>query len=176
MDNLIYLKPSLQKRQKRRDKRLHEEVIECYRFGRAIVSTKGGYKHRQKKDNYEHALKHESIKFMHHGGTKSFNDNLAPLERYLQSNVRRPWNKVYSELNKKLDRSTVSGQHVIDHLWDFVEVNVWIENKKVYYLRRGIKTELYSYGRSKQFYAHPITGLLLNAKKHCSYYVHWDCK
>ena len=33
MDNLQYLKPSLQRPQKRRDKRLDEELIECYRHG-----------------------------------------------------------------------------------------------------------------------------------------------
>ena len=170
MDNLYYLKPSLQKRQKRRDKRLHEEVIECYRT-RPWKNYKRGYKQKQKRNNYEDAPKRESITAMHGGGTKYFTDHLAPLVRFLESNVGRPWSNVYSELNKRLDRSTVSGQHVIDHLWGFVEVNVWIDNKKVYHMVAGRKTELYSFRRNKQFYVHPVTGLLLKAKKHCSQYV-----
>ena len=41
MDNVQYLKPSLQIRQKRRDKRLDEEVIECYRRGWRLKQMKG---------------------------------------------------------------------------------------------------------------------------------------
>lgn len=163
MEAINYLKPSLQVRQKRRDKRLHEEVIECYRT-RPWKDYKRGYRQCHRQQQFQHAPQHESMKTMHRGGTKYFTDNLAPLMRFLQTNTGRPWNKVYSELNKRLDRSTVSGQHVIDHLWDFVSVNVWIEDRKVYYLQFGRKKQLQSYGRRKNFYVHPVSGLLLMAK------------
>ncbi len=48
MDNLQYMKPSLFKRQKRRDKRLDEEVIECYRRGSRLKQKKG-YKNKLKR-------------------------------------------------------------------------------------------------------------------------------
>lgn len=165
MDYFEYLKPSLQKRQKRRDKRLDEELIECYRIGERTKGKKG-YKNKQKRNQYEHARQKESIKFMHGGGTKTFNDNLEPLMRYLRSNTGRPWNRVYSELCTKLDKTTVSGLHVFNHVFDFVSEHVWIENKKVYKLKNGHKEELTSWGSRKQFYVHPKTGLLLMAKEY----------
>jgi hypothetical protein len=162
MEALQYLKPSLQKRQKRRDKRLDEELIECYRRSWSI-KQKGSYKNKVKKNIYEHAKQKESIKYMHGGGTKMFNDNLEPLTRYLQSNIRRPWNKVYSELCSRLDKGSVSGLHVFNHIFDFVSIHVWIENKKVFELKYGMKMEVTSRSSWKKFYVHPKTGLLLKA-------------
>lgn len=162
MDNVEYLKPSLQQRQKRRDKRLDEEVIECYRRGSRTKQMKG-YKNKRKRNMYEHASQKESMKFMHGGGTKYFNDNLEPLIRYLGKNTRRPWNKVYSELCRKLDKTTVSGLHVFNHIFDYVSEHVWIENKEVYELKYGRKTPVISREKGKSFYVHPQTGLLLMA-------------
>jgi len=162
MDELLHIKPSLQKRQKRRDKRLDEELIECYRRGWRI-KDKGGYKHRMKQNQYEDARKREGIKFMHKG-TRMFNDNLEPLIRYLQTNTGRPWNKVYSELCKSLGKRTVSGMHVFEHIFDFVYLHVWLEDRKVYALKWGKKIELRSGGTWKKFYVHPQTGLLKQAK------------
>lgn len=45
--------------------------------------------------------------------TSEFSDRLAPVERFLQSNKGRPWNKVYSELCKKFDRRTLKGYHLL---------------------------------------------------------------
>ena len=118
MSNIEYLKPSLQKRRKHRDKRLDEEVIECYRRGTRSRQMKG-YNNKYKRNCFEHAWQKENMKFMHGGGTKYFNDNLQPLTRYLQSNTGRPWNKVYSELCSRLDKTTVSGLHVFNHIFDF---------------------------------------------------------
>ena len=162
MDNVQYLKPSLQTRQKRRDKRLDEEVIECYRRGWRTKQMKG-YKNKRKRNMYEHASQRESMKFMHGGGSKYFNDNLEPLVRYLESNTRRSWNKVYSELCHRLDKTTVSGVHVFNHIFDFVSEHVWIENKEVYELKFGRKALVISRGKWKSFYVHPQTGLLLMA-------------
>src|SRR5438067_13792198 len=96
MDNLDYLKPSLQKRQKRRDKRLGEELIECYRRGWRTKQKKG-YKNKLKRDNYSLAKQREGMKFMHGGGTKEFNDNFEPLIRFLNTNQGKNWNKLYKE-------------------------------------------------------------------------------
>ncbi len=163
MDNLNYLKPSLQKRQKRRDKRLDEELIECYRRGRRTKQRKG-YNNMVKRNMYENAKQKESMKFKHGGGTRSFNDNLEPLQRFLMSNVGKNWDKLYSELCKQLKKNTVSGLHVFNHLYDFVYEKVWIEERKVYYLRWGKYHELRSSEKFPKFYINPTTGQLLKAK------------
>ncbi|TND09531.1 MAG: hypothetical protein FD123_1122 [Bacteroidetes bacterium] len=167
MKQEAYLKPSLQKRQKRRDKRLAEEVIECYRTGRRLKSVKGSKRSISGK-NFGNGPAKEGIKRMHKGGTKNFNDTLGPLVRYLRTQTGKNWNNVFSELSKKLDSNTVSGQHVIDHLWGFVNLHVKVKSKKEIYVinRRGWQAgRLYSQGKWPEFYVHPKTGILLEAPK-----------
>lgn len=164
MNNVQYLKPSLQKRQKRRDKRLDEELIECYRRGSRSKKMKG-YNNMVTRNNYENAFQHESMKFKHGGGTKYFNDNLEPLIRLLERRCNRPWNKTFSELNKQLSKGTVSGLHVFNHIFDYVQTDVWIENKRAYYRLWGKKREIVSYGLRKKFYVHPVNGLLKKGRE-----------
>src|SRR5580704_14540837 len=56
------------------------------------------------------------------GDRKQLNENLAPLRRYLERQVGRPWNKVYSEIAQHLRADSAVQQHVRDHLRDFVAV------------------------------------------------------
>jgi len=163
MNTIEYLKPSLCKRQKRRDKRLDEELIECYRTGMRTKQKKG-YKNKMKRNNYELATKHESIKFMHGGGTKHFNDNLEPLQRYLTSKVGKNWDKIHGELCRQLKKNSVSGLHVFNHLFDYVYVNVIVEDKTVYYLRYGKYVTLRSTESWPKFYVNNKTGQLMKAR------------
>jgi hypothetical protein len=101
---------------------------------------------------------------MHNGGSKFFNDNLEPLIRFLNTHCGKNWNKIFKELCLKLDKRTVSGLHVFNHLWDFVYINVQLENKKVYYMRSGRLEELLSWGKWPRFYVNPKTGQLCKAR------------
>ena len=159
------MKPSLLKRQKRRDKRLGEEVIECYRRGSRLRKPPA-YKKYIQKLGLDHVPQKESIEFIHKISSrrKDFNDDLQPLIRFISSNIRRPWDKVYSELCAKLDKRTVSGLHVFNHIFDFVHLHVEIRDKKVWYFRHGEKWELTSHEKWPRFYVHPKTGILLKAK------------
>jgi hypothetical protein len=56
------------------------------------------------------------------GGFKMLNENLAPLRRYLDRQVGRPWNMVYSEIAANLKVTSTVQQHVRDHLKDFVQL------------------------------------------------------
>jgi hypothetical protein len=164
MDNISYLKPSLQKRQKRRDKRLDEELIECYRRGSRTKQMKG-YKNKLKRNLYEYARQHESMKFMHGGGTKFFNDNLEPMKRFLNRKVGKNWNKVHSELCGVLSKQTISGLHVFNHLYQFVFEKVKIEGKKIYFMGNfGKYKELRSEEKWPRFYINPKTEQLMKAK------------
>ncbi len=60
------------------------------------------------------------------GYTKCLNENLAPLKRYLNKQVGRPWDKVYSEISEHLDTGSTVKQHVRDHLTDFILINVTV--------------------------------------------------
>src|SRR6185436_8226428 len=91
--------------------------------------------------------------------TKALNENLAPLRRYLESNVGRPWNKVYSELSENLKVTSAVQQHVRDHVEDFVAVKTRMRAGELFVTGRwGRETPLKdSYQR---LYVHPRTGLL----------------
>src|ERR1043165_4004134 len=54
------------------------------------------------------------------GGWKMLNENLAPLSRFLERQVGRPWDKVYSEVAERLRIDSTVQHHVRDHLGDFV--------------------------------------------------------
>nr|WP_313040747.1 hypothetical protein [Brevundimonas diminuta] len=57
------------------------------------------------------------------GGWKMLNETLAPLRRYLDAQVGRPWNAVYSEIAANLRPTSTVQQHVRDHLTDFVNLH-----------------------------------------------------
>lgn len=64
------------------------------------------------------------------GDWKMLNENLAPLRRYLERQVGRPWNKVFPEIARHLRVDNTVQQHVRDHLKDFVAItprhcNTW---------------------------------------------------
>jgi hypothetical protein len=91
--------------------------------------------------------------------TKSLNETLNPLRRYLESNVGRAWNKVYSEVSENLKPTSTVQQHVRDHIEDFVAVKTRMRAGEIYATQR--------WGRSSKLsemwqplYVHPRTGLL----------------
>ena len=44
-------------------------------------------------------------------------DKLRPLERFLLSNIGRPWRLVYAEIRKRFDDRTTAGRHILfDHM------------------------------------------------------------
>jgi hypothetical protein len=79
---------------------------------------------------------HEGMRRPHElrGCSKSFNENLAPLRRYLERQVGRPWNKVYSEIAARLHTSSTVQQHVRDHLQDFVALCARRRSRTVFHL------------------------------------------
>lgn len=53
---------------------------------------------------------------------KYFNEHLGPLKRFLNRQVGRPWDKVYAEICAGIDRRSVIGAHVLQHVPDYVEL------------------------------------------------------
>lgn len=89
--------------------------------------------------------------------TKYFSDHLAPLRRWLRSRVGQPWDVVYSELCRKLDITTLSGQHILSHVWDFVERHVVILDDVPY---KKDRQDYRLTGWRDRFYVHPETSIL----------------
>src|SRR5262245_30944960 len=93
---------------------------------------------------------------------KHFSDLIGPLQRFLRSNVGRPWDDVYSEMKRSLDSRKVTGQHIFDHVKWEVELHPVIgEDGKIY--------ESYPHCRKRRLlqglYVDPRTGLLCRADR-----------
>ena len=158
------VKQSLLQRQKRRDKRLHEEVIEVGR-GRGgkkfKVYREEGYKTFYAKNFVEVFPPNISITPL--GSSTFFDDKLGCLKRFLMSHVGQRWDTVFSKLNSVLDTRSLQGLHIVGHIWDFVERNVEMINGKVVckgHNRTAEWREKFPNKYVYYFYVHPETGIL----------------
>jgi hypothetical protein len=95
-------------------------------MSRVIVERprRGGLDRRGRLVPIEDLPRYEGMRRPHRiaGDWKELNENLAPLRRYLERQVGRPWDKVYSEIAAHLRIGNTVQQHVRDHLGDFVAV------------------------------------------------------
>jgi hypothetical protein len=87
------------------------------------------------------------------GDRKQLNENLAPLRRYLESQIGRPWDKVYSEIAAHLRADSAVQQHVRDHLRDFVAIT---PRRNIHNWRSTYRGGLWW----QKLYVDPTTGLL----------------
>jgi hypothetical protein len=120
----------------------------------------GGDRYYRPLPNDDDAPARESVR-ARHKQRKWLNENLRPLERYLASQVGRPWDKVYSEICAGIDRRNTVQQHIHQHLEDFVAVKVTIIDGELRANRRWRVLVPLSSSWSARYYVHPENGLLL---------------
>lgn len=107
-------------------------------------------------------------------GDKMLGENLAPLYRFLESEVGRPWDKVYSDIRKNVRFDSATQLHILQHMKQYVygcdgeEKEVIIEkdgrfyrHASVYYSYQNADIEL----QKGDLFVHPQTGLLSRYKK-----------
>jgi len=86
--------------------------------------------------------------------------NAAPLERWLRTQVGRPWQAVYAELSGRADLRTAFGVGVRSYVADHVLMNVYMDN--------GVLKALHKWGGVTEIgddlYVDPISGLLKAGK------------
>lgn len=149
--------------------RLGEIVIERPRGGMRISAKKvTGYKKALEKITQEATedglLSPYLIKIRQR--TKHFSDHLGPLRRWLHSKVGQHWDAVYKELCQQIEMRTLIGQHLLGHVWGFVELDVELIDGVAY------SKKSYSYLEKRPIaywrdalYVHPETGILCLAKR-----------
>jgi hypothetical protein len=108
----------------------------------------------------EEASAHESTAQRHRDRFKNLNENLAPLKRWLEGQVDRPWDKVYSELSARIDRRNTVQAHVLQHLEDFVAIRVIEIDGELFIARDGAPQPLVDRWRAWRLYVDPRTGIL----------------
>lgn len=102
-------------------------LVERPRTGRAFAELskdRGQIRARQKADLAEELPDRESVRNKRGRlQTKEFGENLAPLYRFIDKQVGRPWNKVYAEVCAQVDRANPVQAHIFLHLFDRIEKN-----------------------------------------------------
>ncbi len=91
---------------------------------------------------------------------KWLNENLSPLKRWLQAQVNRPWDQVYSELTANIDRRNTVQAHIYAHLDQFVERQTWMADGKVIALGGWPKLFRPIEQSYAKLYVHPTSGIL----------------
>ena len=89
--------------------------------------------------------------------TKSLNDNLQPLARFLARQVGRPWDAVYRDIRSVIDGRNVVQRHILEHVDDYVARQVAVVDGHL------IDRTTRRYGLSclwQPLYVDPRTGLL----------------
>lgn len=137
---------------------MHKVVVKRPRQGRSWAKYRA-----QPQPAFEDRPRNESMKARHRL-RKSFSDLLGPLRRWLQSQVGRRWNDVYSEACAVIKPDNVVRAHIKTHLLEFVLRHTFIHEGKVCaldYWRGGDPipvTKLAS--RWHRFFVQPDTGIL----------------
>lgn len=147
-------------------KKFFEKIItERPRACGGVKSPKGQSKQDQLSEN---APKREKIrlKWQKDHSCKEFTDVISPLNRWLASQVGRPWDKVYSEICENLPKTTKQYIHIHEHIGWFVETNVEIIDGVACH-KSGVLHghPIQSSTSLKDFYVHPKTGLLIEAPR-----------
>jgi len=140
-------------------------IVERPRYGSTMRGHAKGYWRKLQAIPADELPKRERIK-PSHGRTKSLNEHLRPLQRYLHKQIGRPWDKVFAEICAFISRNSAVQDHVRDHVGDFVAVNV-IEIDGVLHEVAwwGRLIPLEKGWRYATLYVCPRTGLLKNLGK-----------
>lgn len=107
----------------------------------------------------EDSPRHESLRSRHRD-RKWLNENLAPLRRFLASQVGRPWDTVYAELCAGIDRRNTVQQHIHAHIEQFVAIRVTERDGALYVEHDWRAPMALSETWAPTLYVDPTSGLL----------------
>jgi hypothetical protein len=141
-----------------------------------LVNSNGYSRDGRKFRNDENAPGRLGMKRGYTQRPKWLNENLAPLKRYLEQQVDRPWDKVYSEIRATIDARSTVQQHILEHIDGFVAIDThWVETPdggKVIVRNRNWwhRTHVALEDANIELFVHPKTGILLRNRR----FVSWD--
>ena len=148
-------------------KDMDKVIIERPRFGHGLPSRKTGLRLRNNQileDLDFGPIRQASSSSRQYGYySKELSDLLSPLKRFLHTQVGRPWDKVESEIRTGIDARTLTGRHLLAHVYGFVHVKTVELDGRI-----CIACSPSAQGRLNEvsgFYVHPRTGLLCFKKR-----------
>ena len=139
---------------------MHKVIVERPRWGRGPERLG-----RRDRLPLEKLPRHESMRACH-TNRKHFGENLAPLRRWLLSQVGRPWAQVYSEACEVIKPDSTVRNHIKVHLLQMVELHTFGKDGRVWCFRQGwcqgsreVPIDALPGGWTC-CYVHPVTGVL----------------
>lgn len=96
----------------------------------------------------------------------AFSENLAPLRRYLEAQVGRPWDRVYAEIRAHVNADTAVQYHILQHLYDRIAVKVQVKDDgSLWHQPEWGHTEPLEASWRLRLYVCPRTGLVRRIKR-----------
>jgi hypothetical protein len=92
--------------------------------------------------------------------TKSLNENLAPLVRFLRSRRGKSWDAVFSEICAGLDTGSTVKMHVRQHIEDYVLTRISIGRHGEWMFEGEVLEREGRWFRRRPFFVDPQDGLL----------------
>lgn len=135
-------------------------IVERPRIGSRRKSRKKGYRRHTQSIPFEDRPQKEPMLGRWRGRDKWLNEHLGPMKRFLRSNVGRPWNKVHQELCEHVSFDNAVQSHVLDHIYDFVNQHVELEDSATVYSNDRVWVSQRCRLRTGAMYVCPRTGLL----------------
>jgi hypothetical protein len=113
----------------------------------------------------------ESMKRRYGYDTKSFNENLNPLLGFIRGSLGKKWDKVYSEVCEVFDKRSVINQHILLHLFQYVELDMHVGKDGKLYVFDTYSPNRYNplEKSSTEYYVDPRDGILKYNHKRLTY-------
>lgn len=137
-------------------------IVERPRYGSSMPSKKKGYRRSVQRLAVEELPRNESMLGLWRGMQRHLNEHLRPMERFLRSNVGRPWNKVHQDLCEHVSFNNAVQKHVLVHVFQFVHKFVERRGWQIIDLEVGWRQRALEPG---EMYVCPDTGLLRLVRK-----------
>lgn len=152
-------------------KDMDKQITECYRIGsnQKYRDIRG----KVKNEDIDHVPRKQGMRKPHSlykgWDRKEFGENLNPLYRFLDKQVGRPWDKVYSEMCEHIKQDSATQLHILQHVFSYIELETWMgDDGEVYVTGYNqpvcVSKDKEAYTCYTQLYVHPVTNLVCKTK------------
>ncbi|MDC7683746.1 hypothetical protein PQU92_10695 [Asticcacaulis sp. BYS171W] len=132
-------------------------IVERPRWGASHAASP---KLKRTKDYTLKRIGHKRHAYENAPYTKSLNENLAPLVRFLRSRLGQSWNSVFSEICEQLDTGSTMKMHVRQHIEDFVLTRISIGRYGEWLFEGEVLGAHRRWFRQRKFFVDPRDGIL----------------
>jgi len=140
-------------------------IVERPRRGSRSGALKKGYLKSLQRASIDELPTREPMLGHWRGRGRWLNEHLGPLRKFLRSCVGRPWNKVHKELCEHVKLDNAVQNHVLTHIFQYVELHVEIrDGRPCYAPGHGWRQRWRQPLSAGQMYVCPQTGLLRAAR------------